>query len=274
MPSYLERFCMCFGSAWNRGDLCDREKVVTVGTARGPLKFVTASAIERWRARTLLVKEPGTVSWIANNLQAGDVFFDIGANIGMYSLLAGLHVGPQGRVFAFEPHLRNCARLLENIAVNCLGERISAVSCALGDSEAMLPFNYYSMLPGTAMSQLDRLVTGEGEHFSAAATELKQSVSIDYLLRTAAVRAPTLIKIDVDGCESQILQGMQQLLTSPVAPKGVQSEVNPGAGECIRNIMAGCGYGPPERHDTMSGAQKLRAGIDPESVAHNLVFMR
>ncbi len=235
---------------------------------------MTACAIERWRARSLVAKEPGTVSWIADNVQVGDVFVDVGANIGMYSLLAGLQVGPHGHVFVFEPHLKNCARLLENIAMNTLGDRSPAVSCALGDSEAMLPFICYSILPGAAMSQLDRLVTGEGERFSAAAIELKQSLSIDHVPKTAAVRTPTFIKIDVDWCEPKILGGMQQLLTSPQAPRGVQIEVNPGAGESIRNFVAGCGYGPPERHGTMSGAQKLWAGIDPEGVAHNLIFTR
>ena len=60
----------------------------------------------------MFVKESGTCEWIKNDIGPGDVFFDIGANIGIYSILAANRVGKTGKVYAFEPHSGNFTRLL------------------------------------------------------------------------------------------------------------------------------------------------------------------
>jgi len=57
------------------------------------------------RGRLFLEKEPRTIKWLREALKPSDVFLDIGANIGIFSLFAGKHIGPQGHVFACEPHL-------------------------------------------------------------------------------------------------------------------------------------------------------------------------
>ena len=85
-------------------------RLINVETPHGNLRFVATSDIEQWRATSLLHKEAGTVAWISRSVGPGDVFYDVGANIGIYSLLAALCAGPAGRVFAFEPHLLNCSR--------------------------------------------------------------------------------------------------------------------------------------------------------------------
>src|SRR5262249_11802872 len=58
------------------------------------------------RCAGIFLKEPGTCEWIDRTVREGGDFYDIGANIGVYSILAG-HRGPSGRVVAFEPHAGN-----------------------------------------------------------------------------------------------------------------------------------------------------------------------
>ena len=82
------------------------------------------------RARRMANKEPGTVNWIETGVRDGDVFYDIGANIGIYSLLAAARIGA-GKVYSFEPDVSSFAGLLQVITLNgiaptfCCGRRIT-----------------------------------------------------------------------------------------------------------------------------------------------------
>jgi len=82
-------------------------KQVRVSDGQFEYEFRCETPVEVWRAKTLPVKEAGTIQWIAGRVQSGDVFYDIGANIGLYTLVAGKRVGPAGMVYAFEPHVKN-----------------------------------------------------------------------------------------------------------------------------------------------------------------------
>ena len=245
-----------------------------VATPNGILRFALTSEIEEWRATSLLSKEAGTVAWISRSVHEGDTFYDIGANIGIYSLLAAQCVGETGRVYSFEPHLLNCASLLRNVAANNFVNRITPICVALHNEEQLLPFNYHSLVPGASMSQLNRLEDGENQPFRAEAVELKLATSIDLLIASGKLPPPTYVKIDVDGNEPFILSGMKNLLASDQAPREIQVEVNAGCCELIANIMQAGGYDRVERHDTAAGLEQLRQGKPPESVAHNLIYRR
>src|SRR5215213_8519026 len=67
-------------------------EVAAAGGAR--LTFLCRSDLELMRARTFATKEEGTVEWIRSSVRPGQVFCDVGANIGLYSLLAAHHAGP------------------------------------------------------------------------------------------------------------------------------------------------------------------------------------
>ncbi len=87
-------------------------QIVKVDDGQFTYRFRCETPFEMWRARTLLEKEEGTVRWIRNSVRDGEVFYDIGANIGLYTLLAGYRVGAVGGVYAFEPHVANVQSLL------------------------------------------------------------------------------------------------------------------------------------------------------------------
>ncbi len=229
--------------------------------------------IERWRVETLATKEPGTLAWLAQ-LHSGEVVFDVGANIGLYTLLAARHVGPTGHVYAFEPHAANVVSLLRNVTMNEYRDRVTVVSSALGAVDGFAPFFYAQLRSGSSGSQLGVARREDGHLFDPLTSELKHVVMADTLVRAHVVRRPQLVKIDVDGNEVGVLAGMRVLLGSVQPPRSVQVETRAATLLEIGTLMAAAGYRRTQRHDTASGAQRIAAGKDPEALAYNLVFER
>jgi FkbM family methyltransferase len=234
--------------------------------------FVCGNAVEEWRARTLLEKEAGTVAWIKQHVKSGQVFLDVGANIGLYTILAGKHVGAAGLVYAFEPHLGNALRLMKNVRENGLDAQVKVLSVALNDTNGYIDFNYHEELPGSSMSQLGSQRDSEEREFDAVLRELKCAVTVDTLIAGGHMRPPHHIKIDVDGNELLVLKGMGELLRGSCRPLSVQVEINRRYKEEVIALMRDAGYGDGIRHDTQAGLKKIAAGGDPEAIAHNVVF--
>jgi FkbM family methyltransferase len=236
------------------------------------LKFRCRSEVEFWRARSLPYKEAGTVEWICDHVRPGEVFCDVGANVGLYSLLAAKMVGPTGRVYSFEPHLGNAESLLENVTINGLMDVVEIFSVALADQEGYGPFNYFSLVRGTSQSQYDSTQDDSGQVFSPVGRETKHSASLDGLIEAGVVRPPHHVKIDVDGNERSVLDGMRRLLAGEHRPRTIQVEMNPRNVSEIGGHLATWGYGQPHRHETLAGKEKIGRGVDPSLVAHNVVF--
>ena len=106
---------------------------------------------------------------------------------------------------------------------NGLQERVRVVSCALSDGEGMLDFNYQALGPVSSASQFGhRRVPGSGDEFVPVASEMVCGSRVDHLVETGVIRAPTLVKTDVDGNELAILRGMTGLLRGRQRPRAVQ----------------------------------------------------
>jgi FkbM family methyltransferase len=137
---------------------------------------------------------------IANNLDEGDVFYDIGANVGFFSCLAARRVGERGKVFAFEPEPRNAAQLRRNIEMNGLAQVtvIQKAVCSASGRGRLLLASYC----GThSMAQFRTPTVGAGEI-------AVDTVRIDDLIDSGHLTPPTLVKIDVEGAECDVIQGM------------------------------------------------------------------
>jgi FkbM family methyltransferase len=249
-------------------------RYVRVGDGQYEYEFRCETPVELWRARTLVTKEAGTVDWIAGQVRPGDVFYDIGANIGLYTLLAGKRVSSEGQVYAFEPHVKNVDSLLQNVSRNALTTRVKVLSCALHDSEGFFDFNYYQSDAGSSMSQLDGNRDACDQTFVPAFAEYKYATTIDRLVETGAIRPADHVKLDVDGNELMILHGMQQLLAGPRPPRSVQVEINARHKQALFAFMQCVGYAQTLRHDTLLGKQALASGRDPESIGYNAVFQK
>jgi FkbM family methyltransferase len=240
---------------------------VEVPSPTGALRFRCQNSQALRRAYTLFIKEPGTITWLNEQLQDGDVLLDVGANVGIYTLYAALRVGPRGHVFAVEPHLRNAVALLENVYANGFQERVTVLTIALCDAPTIARFDYREWRTGSSRSRLDIAA-----HTPASGGELKLGQSIDALVSSGAIRAPDLIKVDVDGLEPQVVRGMTTLLTRPIRPRSVQIECDLANHAEIEQTMTQCGYRLGLRHASMAGAKRLQAGIDIVATTHNAIF--
>lgn len=127
-------------------------------------------------------------------------FMDIGANIGIYSLLASEQ--PQAEVFAFEPHPDTCAALVDNLSMNNR-PRAKAFNLALGNSNAPLTF---TDMPG---SSVNKVVENENPNTHTIQVECVRADA--FCLRQGFL--PEVVKIDVEGFEYQVLEGFGDLLS-------------------------------------------------------------
>lgn len=264
--SARERLALAF-----RGALTRR---VTVNDGERSYYFECHGEEELYRVRTLYEKEPGTLHWIDSELRPNDVFFDIGANIGLFTIYAACRLKRPGAAYAFEPHAPSFCSLLRNIELNGIRNRVHALSCALHVEDGFFPFNYRVLTPGASDSQLDSMRTAEQKKFKPKAVELKQGAGVDTLIRQGVIESPDLVKIDVDGNELLILQGMEKLLCGTQAPRAIQVEVNPRYPE-LRDYLKGTGFRLAERHYTVYQERRLAAGTClPEQAGYNGIFRK
>ena len=224
------------------------------------------------RCLKIFTKEPGTVEWIDQNVKSGDIFYDIGANIGVYSILAASRTGKKGRVYAFEPHGANFARLIDNITANNLQQIVFPNNFALNDKEGFFPFHYKSGAVGTSDSQLSVSNDEAMDESATRITELKYATTIDHLIDSGEIKAPDHIKIDVDGNELLILEGMSRLLSGTQRPRTIQVEMNDPHKISILEFMKDHRYRLADKHYTRSGSRKIKEGSDPEALSYNAIF--
>ena len=141
-------------NAWPRKGLAvaleyldDRHRVAT---AHGGFSVRVGNTLERWRADTLPTKEPETIAWLDETVGPDSVFWDVGANIGLYSLYA-LHRHPGVKAVCFEPEALNFARLNQNLHDNGCSGRAWPFAVGLGEAEAVIAFKLSRLQAGRAL---------------------------------------------------------------------------------------------------------------------------
>jgi FkbM family methyltransferase len=170
--------------------------------------FVCPNRTVAWRARTFLTKEPETIEWI-DRFEPGDVLFDIGANIGLYSIYAASR---SARVVAFEPESQNYALINQNIFLNGMGDRIACVAVALSDRQG-LDYLYLSRFrAGESLHNFGAALDWQQRPFTPSFQQGSISFSLDAFLEFQPEPFPTHIKIDVDGIEARVIRGAARTL--------------------------------------------------------------
>lgn len=234
------------------------------------LSLVCDDPFEVWRAKTAFTKEPGTIAWL-NELKAGDVLYDIGANIGIYTLIAANRVGPTGHVYAFEPHPANMASLARNAPSNSFGN-VTIISTPLHSQDGLCPFSWASDRAGSSGSQLGHTRREDGSDFMPVLVESRYAVTLSTLIGSKAIREATRIKIDVDGNERDILIGAYPWLSRTDSVRSLQVEVHPGQFEEIEALCHACGFAYASEHFTANGQKAIDKGAQPHDLAYNAVF--
>ncbi len=191
------------------------------------VKFFSPNHVIDWRVDTFYTKEPETLEWIRNfNNSSKIIFWDIGANIGLYSIYNAI-VNNNSTTFSFEPSTSNLRVLSRNIYINNLHEKISIIQQPLfNKANNFSTMNESDFLEGSALHTFS-------ENFDHAGKKRKGSrmkynllaTTIDNLVENKILSVPNYIKIDVDGIEHLILKGAIKTLKNKKI-KSISIEVN------------------------------------------------
>lgn len=175
------------------------------------LSFYTPNSMCMFRAESFSDKEPETLDWIKEFGKDKSVLFDIGANIGLYSIYHNKLNG--GASIAFEPSFFNLKLLLKNININNCKDLTSVVTNPLSDKVGSSEFIYGSDVEGGALSAFGVEFGHDGEKIDKNLTCNTIGFSLDYMIEKGIVDTiPNLIKLDVDGIEHIIIKGAENTL--------------------------------------------------------------
>jgi len=172
------------------------------------IKFFTPNEITKWRINTFFSKEPETLDWINNFKKKNKIiFWDIGSNIGLYSIYAALkHKNIE--IISFEPSTSNLRVLSRNISINKLENKIKIFQIPLGNKKnKFLKMKESAFVEGSALHAFGENYNYKGEKFLSNNNYKIYGTTINYLLSQKILDIPDYIKIDVDGTEHEILKG-------------------------------------------------------------------
>lgn len=206
----------------------------TVQLPKGQIRFVTPNWLTRYRAQTFFTKEPETLEWISG-FEPDEILWDIGANVGLYSVYAA---SKGVNVYAFEPSALNIESLTRNVMINEYEGEIIVMPFALTESDGIstLFMSRENFRAGGAHNSIGEPLDQYGELLSQPLEIRTLSLSVDSCVEILNIEMPSHLKIDVDGCELQVLKGARETLKHV---KSVLIEVYPqniSSGE-IANIL-------------------------------------
>jgi len=183
--------------------------VTRLDYAGAPIKLQADSLIDVYRARAC-EKEPETVCWIETYVRPGEVLYDVGANVGAYSLIDCAHTKGNIVVHAFEPSFSTYYQLCRNIILNGFQRNIVPHMIGLTDQTRMSAFNYKSLEAGSADHQL--VADSSRTPVEFVYSQHLLVFSIDHLINEFGFPIPNHIKLDVDGTEVDVLCGAEETL--------------------------------------------------------------
>ena len=190
-------------------------------------------SLRRWNADA----EVTVQQVIADHLGEGQVFWDVGANFGLHSILGAKLVGESGRVLAAEPVPYNLRLLKRNIHLNKIGQIVRVLPSAIGATPS----------PEMEMTIEEGLSVAAHLGSAGPGTTIKVPVTTLDSLVTESERPPTFIKIDVEGAEHEVIKGAREMLLKhrPVLLIEVHRFALPDFGsssEEFSELLLGLGY--------------------------------
>ncbi|MGE5802056.1 MAG: FkbM family methyltransferase [Gemmatimonadota bacterium] len=217
---------------------------------RGPLRgkrFILRAAAGAGGGASVYINgvEPRTMKALLAILGPAQIVFDIGANIGYYTLLASQQVGPSGRVLAFEPLVRNLAYLHRHCVLNhAHNVTIVPVACAEESS-----IERFAVGADCATGHLSSESTGHRGTLIVATTAVDDVVSETGL-------TPDVMKVDVEGAEERVLLGAAKTL-SRARPVLLLSTHSPSLRRACTDYLLRLGYRTPSICDEVEGNTEL-----------------
>jgi FkbM family methyltransferase len=177
------------------------------------------------------VHEPMVQEAMRRTLRPGGVFWDVGANVGFHSLVGACLVGRGGQVVSVDPEDINVAAVTVNARINGMGNitPVQAAATSRSGPVEILSVRY---------TLWTRLAT-VGDHPFERGRRTVRGLALDDLLDAEGVSAPDLVKIDVEGGELEVLQGMSTLLTTHRPALIVEMH---GRTAAVAEILQSAGY--------------------------------
>jgi FkbM family methyltransferase len=218
LKSYLKKIISLFptfvqNSIWSFWHFISPPKIWLYDFEPLGCVFEAPTQMERYRVSEL-GDEREFIAKALNTLKSSDVFFDIGANLGLYAI----HAAKRGvKVFAFEPDPGYRKRLTKNIKLNKSTDKIKVVAWAVSDKEDSVQL-FTDGVDGISPSLIP-----VGERKSIAV----KTNSLDRAISNRELPFPTVLKIDIEGAEVLALKGMSNLLKSANAPRYIFVELHP-----------------------------------------------
>ena len=177
------------------------------------IRFFVPNQLTSWRVDTFFSKEPETLEWIDSfEKKENLIFWDIGANIGLYSIYNSLK-NRKSTTIAFEPSSSNLRVLTRNISINNLERNIKVVPMPLTNKKNIFQeMKEGHFVEGGALNAFGEKFDFEGKEFEPKMKYSLFGTSINYLIENKILETPDYIKIDVDGIEHLILEGGNKVL--------------------------------------------------------------
>ena len=174
------------------------------------LTLCTPTELVGWRANTFSTKEPETLEWI-DSFVPDSVVWDVGANIGLYSLYAAKK--RSCRVYSFEPSIFNLELLGRNIWLNDLVDKITIIPIPLSSDIFEGNLNMSSMKWSGALSTFGAEFGHDGNPLEKEFEFRTIGISMDQVVDLLKIKPPRYLKIDVDGIEHLIIEGGANVLS-------------------------------------------------------------
>ena len=172
-------------------------------------KFYVPNSTALWRAESLYSKEPITISWI-KKFKKNKIFFDIGANVGMYTIFSSIF--SDVKVYSFEPESNNFQILNQNIILNNLSKKVTAYPFGISEKLAITNLYLSNWEKGGSHNTVGVKLNHNLKNFKPYFEQGTLSVTLDDLITKFKLPIPNYLKIDVDGIEYKIIKSSKKLL--------------------------------------------------------------
>lgn len=212
------------------------DSYIKISILNKKVSFFVPNQLTQYRVDTFFSKEPETIEWIDNfKTEEKIIFWDIGSNIGLYSIYAALkHKNIE--IFSFEPSSSNLRVLSRNISINNLQNRININQFPLTNKDKGFQLMMESdFREGGALHSFGKNINFEGVGMNIQNNYKIYGFSINYLINNLNFQVPNYIKIDVDGLEHFILEEASKALENKNL-KGLLIEINENYTEQLDNV--------------------------------------
>ena len=185
------------------------DKVKKISYNNIDLTFYTPNKLINYRVETFKSKEPEILRWL-EDFKTNSIFFDVGANIGLYSCYATKK--KDCKTFSFEPSVFNLENLAKNIYINNLSNKVTIIPNPVYKKKTISKMKMSSTDIGGAISTFAEDYTFDGTKINAIFSYNLPGISLDEIIREFSLPYPDYMKIDVDGIEHLILKGGNETL--------------------------------------------------------------